>query len=61
MIVCEILLLCSAVMLCIQSMWTDLRYGQVKNQNLVIWLTVSVLLNGIYYGIYCRDCLQIAV
>lgn len=59
MIICEILLLFCALILCGLSVWTDLRHGQIKNKHLVMCFTVGLVLNFIYYLVYCRDCFGI--
>ncbi len=59
MMICEILLLCCACVLCGLSVWTDLRHGQIKNKHLVVGFTIGLALNIVYYAVYCRDCLGI--
>ena len=59
MILCEIFLLCCAFILCGLSVWTDLRHGQIKNKHLIIAFTAGLVLNVIYYAVYCQDCLGI--
>lgn len=59
MIICEILLLFCALILCGLSVWTDLRHGQIKNKHLAMCFTVGLVLNFIYYLVYCRDCFGI--
>ena len=59
MILCEIFLLGCAFILCGMSVWTDLRHGQIKNKHLIIAFTAGLVLNVIYYAVYCQDCLGI--
>jgi len=59
MILCEISLLCCAFVLCGMSVWTDLRHGQIKNRHLIVGFVIGLVLNSIYYAVYCRDCLGI--
>lgn len=59
MILCEIFLLGCAFVLCGLSVWTDLRHGQIKNKHLIIAFTAGLVLNVIYYAVYCQDCLGI--
>ena len=59
MMICEILLLCCAFVLCSLSVWTDLRHGQIKNKHLVVGFTIGLALNIVYYAVYCRDCFGI--
>lgn len=58
MILCEVCLLACAAALCVQSIWTDVRAGQIKNKYLLFWLAASVLLNSIYYICYAGAYLQ---
>lgn len=60
MILCEVCLLACAAALCIQSIWTDLRAGQIKNKYLLFWLAASILLNSVYYTFYARASFQAA-
>lgn len=55
MIICEILLLFCALILCGLSVWTDLRHGQIKNKHLASCFAVGLVLNFIYYIVYCRE------
>lgn len=60
MILFEVCLLACAAALCIQSIWTDLRAGQIKNKYLLFWLVASILLNGVYYICYAGAFFQAA-
>ena len=59
MILCEIFLLGCAFVLCGLSVWTDLRHGQIKNKHLIVGFAIGLVLNVIYYAVYCQDCLGI--
>lgn len=61
MILCEVCLLVCAAILCIQSIWTDLRAGRIRNKYLLFWLAASILLNSIYYICYARVYFQATV
>ena len=59
MIFCEALLLCCAFALCSISVWTDLQHGQIKNKHLILAFCAGLIVNSIYYAVYCRDCLGV--
>lgn len=61
MILCEVLLLGIAAILCGLSVCTDLQHGQIKNKHLLIGFCAGLVVNVIYYAAYCRDYIGITI
>ena len=54
MIVCEIGLILVLICLGVYTSVTDIRYGIIQNKVLVVTLSIGMLLDCIYYGIFAR-------
>lgn len=55
MIVCEICLILVLIFLGVYTSATDIRYGIIQNKVLVATLSIGMILDCIYYGIFARE------
>lgn len=55
MLVCEICLILVLVFLGVYTSATDIRYGIIQNKVLIATLSIGMILDCIYYGIFARE------
>lgn len=57
MIILEVLSLSLGVLLCCQSTRNDCKLGIIKNRDLAVFLSLAVMIDVIYYGVFAKDLL----